>query len=83
MRRHLQDIAEGFVHVIVTATPEVLARRFDIAVTAPVTARDGLLQVLTHSSQHRSQVLSWLSMQGISTPDLDYVLMLGEQRAGS
>jgi hypothetical protein len=47
------------------------------------TARDGLLQVLTHSSQHRSQVLSWLSAQGVRTPDLDYVVMLGEQRGMS
>jgi uncharacterized damage-inducible protein DinB len=53
------------------------------ALNVPVTARDGLLQVLTHSSQHRSQVLSWLSAHGISTPDLDYVLMLREQRGGS
>ena len=83
MRRHLQEIGEEFVRVIETATPDVLARRLDIAVKFPVTARDGLLQVLTHSSQHRSQVLSWLSTQGIPTPDLDYVLMLGEQRGGS
>ena len=83
MRRHLQDTAEGFVRAIESATPETLARRLDIAVKAPVTARDGLLQVLTHSSQHRSQVLSWLSAQGMPTPDLDYVLMLGEQRADS
>jgi uncharacterized damage-inducible protein DinB len=83
MCRHLQEIAEGFVRVIETATPDVLARRLDIAVKVPVTARDGLLQVLTHSSQHRSQVLSWLSAQGVPTPDLDYVVMLGEQRGGS
>ena len=79
MRRHVREIGEDFLRVIETATPEVLARRLEIAVTAPVTARDGLLQVLTHSSQHRSQVLSWLSAQGIATPDLDYVVMLSEQ----
>ena len=83
MRRHLHDIGEGFVRAIETATPDVLARRLDIRVKFPVTARDGLLQVLTHSSQHRSQVLSWLSAQGVTTPDLDYVLMLGDQRGGS
>ena len=83
MRRHLQQIGEGFVRAIESATPGVLARRLDIAVKVPVTARDGLLQVLTHSSQHRAQVLSWLSAQGVPTPDLDYVLMLGEQRGGS
>ena len=84
MRRHLQAIAEGFVHAIESATPETLARRLDLPVLRyPVTARDGLLQVLTHSSQHRAQVLSWLSAQGVATPDLDYVLMLDEQHAES
>ena len=84
MRRHLHDIRAGFVLAIESATPEALARRLDIPVLHfPVTARDGLLQVLTHSSQHRAQVLSWLSAQGVPTPDLDYVLMLGEQRGGS
>ena len=83
MRRHLHDLGEGFVHAIERATPEALARRLDLPVLkVPVTARDGLLQVLTHSSQHRAQVLSWLSAQGVPTPDLDYVLMLGEQRGG-
>jgi uncharacterized damage-inducible protein DinB len=84
MRRHLHASSEGFVRAIESATPEAFARRLDIPVLPfPVTARDGLLQVLTHSSQHRAQVLSWLSAQGVPTPDLDYVLMLGEQRGGS
>jgi hypothetical protein len=59
----------GFVRAIETATPDVLGRRLDIAVKDPVTARDGLLQVLTHSS-HPSQVLSWLAAHGVPTPDL-------------
>jgi uncharacterized damage-inducible protein DinB len=78
LRRNLQETAAGFIRVIETATQEVLAHRLEIAITVPVTARDGLLQVLTHSSQHRSQVLSWLSAQGVPTPDLDYVVMLNE-----
>jgi uncharacterized damage-inducible protein DinB len=82
MRRHLQEIGQAFVRAIEIATPEVLARRLDIAVKAPVTARDGLLQILTHSSQHRSQVLSWLAAQGVPNPDLDYMVMLGEQPSG-
>ncbi len=81
LRRHLGQIQQGFLETLETATPEVLGRTLDIAVTVPVTARDGLLQVLTHSSQHRSQVVSWLSAQGIPTPDLDYVVMLAAQRA--
>jgi uncharacterized damage-inducible protein DinB len=83
LRRNLQETARGFVRVIGTARPEILARRLEIAVKVPVTARDGLLQVLTHSSQHRSQVLSWLSAQGVATPDLDYVVMLDETHRGN
>jgi uncharacterized damage-inducible protein DinB len=79
MRRHLGELGQAYIRTIETATPELLARRLEIAVQAPVSARDGLLQVLTHSSQHRSQVLSWLSARGVSTPDLDYVVMLDEQ----
>ena len=78
MRQRLQELGGGYIRAIESATPESLALRLEIAVKAPVTARDGLLQVLTHSSQHRSQVLSWLSARGVATPDLDYVLMLGE-----
>ena len=83
MRRHVQEIGQAFVRAIEVATPEVPARRLDIAVKTPVSARDALLQVLTHSSQHRSQVLSWLPAQGVPTPDLDNVVMLGEQHPGS
>jgi uncharacterized damage-inducible protein DinB len=53
---------------------------FDFAMTT----RDGLLQALTHSAQHRGQVLSVLGAQGVSVPDVDYVFMLREDgRAGS
>ena len=47
----------------------------------PVTGEEGLLQVLSHSSQHRAQVLSVLGARGISVPELDYVLMLAEERS--
>ncbi len=46
--------------------------------TAPVTARDGLLQVFTHSTQHRAQVLSVLGERGEAVPDVDYAFMLAE-----
>src|SRR5713226_928538 len=49
---------------------------FDVALTK----RDGLFQVLAHSSQHRAQVLSVLGAQGIAVPDVDYILMLEEER---
>ncbi len=38
--------------------------------------RDGLLQVWTHSAQHRAQVLSALGSHDIEVPDVDYIFML-------
>src|SRR5262249_10925031 len=46
----------------------------------PLTMRDGLLQVFTHSTQHRAQVLSVLGARGITVPEMDYVFMLREQQ---
>ncbi len=44
----------------------------------PITVRDGLLQVLTHSGHHRAQVLSVLGARGLKVPDIDYIYMLAE-----
>jgi uncharacterized damage-inducible protein DinB len=74
---HVQTLGDGYLSLLGRSTPERLQRTLDIPwFDFPVSARDGLLQVLTHSSQHRSQVLSWLSARGVATPDLDYVTML-------
>lgn len=48
----------------------------------PLTKHDGLLQVLSHSAQHRAQTLSVLGAHGVDVPDLDYVLYVEEQNAG-
>jgi uncharacterized damage-inducible protein DinB len=81
LAEHVQDLARGFQDVLTSASAEALQRDLRIPwFDFPVTVRDGLLQVLTHSAQHRSQVLSALSTQGVETPDLDYVLMLREAR---
>lgn len=45
---------------------------FDFALTK----QDGLLQVLSHSAQHRAQVFSVLGQHGVEVPDLDYVLFV-------
>ena len=45
----------------------------------PLTKRDGLFQVLSHSAQHRAQVFSVLGARGMTVPDLDYILMLKER----
>lgn len=78
----MRDLGSAYVAAIEASTPESLERDLSIPWFAfPVRAREGLLQVLTHSAQHRSQVLSWLASQGVETPDLDYVVMLGELRS--
>jgi uncharacterized damage-inducible protein DinB len=76
---HLDDVALGYQQLLASATDELLDRDMGIPwFDFPISVREGLRQVLTHSAQHRSQVLSWLSARGIETPDLDYALMLGE-----
>ncbi len=80
-RDNLREVADGFQRLLQTVNAEQLERDMRIPwFDFPVTVRDGLLQVLTHSSQHRSQVLSWLSAQGVETPNLDYVELLDEQQ---
>jgi uncharacterized damage-inducible protein DinB len=39
------------------------------------TALDGLLQVLSHSAQHRAQIFAVLGSQGMEVPCLDYIMM--------
>jgi uncharacterized damage-inducible protein DinB len=77
----IREVGAGYVLLLESSSPEAL--QFDLEIpwfNFPVSAREGMRQVLTHSAQHRSQVLSWLSAKGVATPDLDYVLMLQETR---
>ncbi len=48
---------------------------FDFALTR----HDGLLQVLSHSAQHRAQVLSVLGEREVKVPDVDFVLYVGSK----
>ena len=80
----MRGLGDEFVRLLNSSTPETLAAPLHVPwFTFSLTAREGLWQVLTHSAQHRSQVLSWLSTRGIATPDLDYVLMMREERAAA
>ena len=51
---------------------------FDFALSK----HDGLLQVLSHSAQHRAQVFSVLGQRGVAVPDLDYVLFVQRRQRG-
>jgi uncharacterized damage-inducible protein DinB len=77
----MRDPGDRFVRLLESSTTETLAAPLNVPwFTFQLTAREGLWQVLTHSAQHRSQVLSWLSARGIDTPDVDCVFMLREER---
>ena len=81
LRDRMRELGNGFVRLLESSTSQTLEAPLNVPwFSFQLTAREGLLQVLTHSAQHRSQVLSWLSARGIHTPDLDYVLMLREER---
>ena len=51
---------------------------FDFALTK----HDGLLQVLSHSAQHRAQVFSVLGQRGVEVPNVDYVLYVESKLPG-
>jgi uncharacterized damage-inducible protein DinB len=81
-RAHMEELGAAYQALIASMPAAELDRALHIPwFDFPLTARDGLLQVLSHSAQHRSQVLAWLSARGVTTPDLDYVLMVGERHA--
>jgi uncharacterized damage-inducible protein DinB len=48
-----------------------------------LTNHDGLLQVLSHSAQHRAQVFSVLGERGLKVPDLDYVIFVRSRLPGT
>ena len=65
----VRGLGDGFARLLASATPETLAAALNVPwFTFDLTAREGLRQVLTHSAEHRSQVLSWLSTRGVDTP---------------
>jgi len=71
------QIGAGYQRLLAAQSEALLERAlvvpwFDV----PLTSRDGLLQVLSHSAQHRAQVLSTLGAQGVETPNIDYVFMV-------
>lgn len=78
----LERVGQVYVGLVTQANNDFYAAPlqvpwFDFALTK----HDGLLQVLSHSAQHRAQVFSVLGQHGIEVPDLDYVLFVESTRA--
>lgn len=81
-RDRAEEVGRGYAELIANADEALLGRPLAIPwIAAPLTVEDGLAQVLTHSAQHRAQVLSALGERGHAVPDVDYVLMLQEEQA--
>lgn len=73
------ELGDGYLTLLSHADETLLDRPLTIPwINTPLTVRDGLIQVLSHSGQHRAQILSILGAAGHTVPDLDYVLMLME-----
>ena len=83
--RRAAQLGEGYLELLADRDAAWLDNPMQVPwFDFPMTLRDGLLQALTHSAQHRGQVLSVLGAQGVSVPDMDYVFMLRDgHRAGS
>ncbi|HEV7215418.1 MAG TPA: DinB family protein [Chloroflexota bacterium] len=76
------DVARDYAGLLVGADEQLLEQPLAIPwIAVPLTVREGLIQVLTHSAQHRAQILSTLGEQGRKVPDMDFVVMRLEQQA--
>jgi uncharacterized damage-inducible protein DinB len=77
-----RQLGDGYLDLLSGEGDALLERPLTVPwFNFPLTARDGLLQVLSHSAQHRSQVLSTLGARGVEAPNIDYVYMVGSTRA--
>jgi uncharacterized damage-inducible protein DinB len=76
-----QEVSDGYAALVAACDEPWLSSPLNVPwFEFPMTMRDGLLQALTHSAQHRAQVLSVLGSQGVPVPDIDYVFMVGEDQ---
>lgn len=77
-------LPEGYLSLLAGQDDAWLARSLQVPwFDFPMTKRDGLLQSLMHSAQHRAQVLTTLGQRGVAVPDLDYANMLAEESAST
>jgi uncharacterized damage-inducible protein DinB len=78
------QLGQEYLHILARADEGFYAAPLNVPwFEFPLTKRDGLLQVLSHSAQHRAQTFSVLGAHGVEVPDLDYVLYVEEQTTGN
>lgn len=72
-------LGAGYAALVAALGEAIFAREIRLPwFPGPLGGADALTQVLTHSTQHRAQVLSRLGERGVQVPDVDYAFMLFE-----
>lgn len=78
------ETAAGFEQLVAALDEAALDRSFYVPWwEREFEVRDGLLQVIAHSSQHRAEVAWALSKVGVSTGDLDHISWAANGRPAS
>lgn len=71
LRAHAQYSGEGLIEVAASVQPsDVLQVEWDDGRMVPVPASLLLAQAINHATEHRAQVMTILTQQGIEPPDL-------------
>lgn len=82
-RQRSADLARDYARLLASADKQLLESDLVIPwISVPLTVREGLIQVLGHSAQHRAQILSTLGDRGREVPHVDYVVMRMEEQPG-
>ena len=80
----LAELGNGYTDLLAGEDTGLVERPISLPwLASPMSGREGMIQVLSHSAHHRAQVLSVLGARGVQVPDLDYVFMLAEGAAAS
>ncbi|MGO8950062.1 MAG: DinB family protein [Ktedonobacterales bacterium] len=81
-RNRSKQLGEGYGQLVAEADATFMAQPLKVPwFDFELSKRDGLLQVLIHSTQHRAQIFSALGSRGVEVPNLDYIMFVG-LRAG-
>ncbi len=79
VRWAVEEIDGAYLAFVANLDAEVLERKFFVPwFEREFAVGDGLLQVVTHSCEHRADLASALNRMGIETPPIDYVARLLE-----
>jgi uncharacterized damage-inducible protein DinB len=80
--RRSAELAREYAELVANIGPDGLEQPLDVPwFDFALTKHDGLVQVISHSAQHRAQILSVLGERGFEVPGLDFVEFIEERSA--